>query len=140
MYGYIYLMHRKSKCFEKFRKYRTETEKRLGKCLKTLRSDRGGEYLLGEFREYLLAEGITSQLSAPGMPHQNGLIEIRNMTLIDMVRLVMSYSDLSISFWGHAVETTAYILNLVPSKSVPTSPTELWTGRKPSLQHVRVLG
>ena len=34
-YGYIYLMHRKSECFEKFRKYKTETEKRPGKCIKT---------------------------------------------------------------------------------------------------------
>ena len=53
-YGYIYLMRRKSKAFEKFKEYMAETEKRLNKCLKTLRSDRGGKYLLGEFRDYLL--------------------------------------------------------------------------------------
>jgi hypothetical protein len=133
-------MRRKSECFEKFREYRAEMKKRLGKCLKTLRSDRGGEYLLGEFRDYLSAEGITSQLSAPGMPQQNGVAERRNRTLMDMVRSMMSYSDLPISFWGHALETAAYILNLVPSKSVPSTPTELWTGRKPSLQHVRIWG
>ncbi|XXG79641.1 hypothetical protein AAC387_Pa09g0670 [Persea americana] len=40
-------------------------EKRLSKSIKTLRSDRGGEYLFGEFRDYLAQEGITSQLSAP---------------------------------------------------------------------------
>ena len=52
----------------------------------------------------------------------------------------MSYSDLPVSFQGHALETTAYSLNLVPSKSVPTTPTELWTGKKPSLRHVRIQG
>ena len=52
-YGCIYLMHRKSEAVEKFKEYRVEKEKRLNKCLKTLRSDRGGEYLLGEFRDYL---------------------------------------------------------------------------------------
>ena len=67
-YGYIYLMRRKSKAFEKFKEYRAETEKRLNKCFKTLRSDRGGEYLLGEFRDYLSEQGITSHLSAPGVP------------------------------------------------------------------------
>ncbi|NEL06795.1 DDE-type integrase/transposase/recombinase, partial [Escherichia coli] len=72
-YGYIYLMRRKSECFEKFKEYRAETEKRHGKCIKTLRSDRGGEYLLGEFRDYLSEVGITSQLSAPGTPQQNGV-------------------------------------------------------------------
>ncbi|XP_019252642.1 PREDICTED: uncharacterized protein LOC109231435 [Nicotiana attenuata] len=32
------------------------------------------------------------------------------------------------------------ILILVPSKSVPSTPIELWTGRKPSLRHIRVWG
>ena len=61
-------MQRKYKCFEKFKDFKAETEKRLGKCIKTLRFDRGGEHILEEFREYLLEQGITSQLSAPGMP------------------------------------------------------------------------
>ena len=59
---------------------------------------------------------------------------------MDMVRSMMSYSDMPNSFWGHALETTTYILNLVPSKSVPITPTELWNGRKPSLRHVRIWG
>ena len=121
-YGYIYLIRRKSEAFEKFKEYRAETEKRLNKCLKTLRFDHGGEYLLGEFRDYLSEQGITSQLSAPGVPQQNGVAKRRNKTLMNMVRLMMSYSDLPNSFWGYALETAAYILNLVPSKSVPTTP------------------
>ena len=67
-YGYIYLMRRKSEAFEKFKEFRVEMEKRLNKCLKTLRFDRGGEYLLGEFRDYLSELGITSKLSAPSVP------------------------------------------------------------------------
>ncbi|XP_075096556.1 uncharacterized protein LOC142174624 [Nicotiana tabacum] len=57
-----------------------------------------------------------------------------------MVRSMMSYSDLPSSFYGRALETANYVLNLVPSKSVPLTPTELWTGRKPSLRHIRVWG
>ena len=118
-------MRHKFECFDKFKEYRAKTEKRLSKSIKTLRSDRGGEYLLGEFREYLLGQGITFQLSAPSMPQQKGVAERRNMTLMDMVRSMISYSDLPVSFWGHALETVAYILNLGPSKSIPITPTEL---------------
>ncbi|KAL6323869.1 hypothetical protein AAG906_005865 [Vitis piasezkii] len=125
-YGYIYLLHRKFECFEKFKAFKAETEKRHGKYIKTLRSDRGGEYISREFINFLSKQGITSRLS--------------HWTLMEMVRSMMSYSDLPISFWGHAIETAAYILNLVPSKSVPKTPTELWTGRKPSLKHVRMWG
>ena len=57
-YGYIYLMRRKSECFDKFKEYKADVEKRYSKSNKTLRSDRGGEYLLGEFRSYLSEVGI----------------------------------------------------------------------------------
>ena len=44
-YRYIYLMHRKFETFEKFKEFRTEAEKQLGKSIKTLQLDQGGEYL-----------------------------------------------------------------------------------------------
>jgi hypothetical protein len=39
-----------------------------------------------------------------------------------------------------ALKTTAHILNRVPSKSVPKTPFELWNGRKPSLNYLKVWG
>ncbi|KAL8473953.1 hypothetical protein ACS0TY_030704 [Phlomoides rotata] len=57
-----------------------------------------------------------------------------------MVRSMMSYSALPKSFYGYALETTAYILNLVPSKSVPKTPPDLWIGRKPSMRDMRIWG
>ena len=39
-------------------------KKQLDKNIKSLQSDRGGEYLSGDFDKYLLDNGILSQLSA----------------------------------------------------------------------------
>ena len=139
-YGYVYLMRRKSDSFEKFKEFKAEVERQTGKLIKALRSDRGREYLLGEFKDYLVHHGIVSQLTAPGTPQQNGVAERRNRTLLEMVRSMMSHASLPISFWGYALETAAYILNLVPSKSVPRTPYEMWTGRKPSLNHLKIWG
>ena len=139
-YGYVYLMIHKSEALDKFKEYKAEVENQLGKTIKTLRSDRGGEYLDLDFRDYLIEHGITSQLSAPGMPQQNGVAERRNRTLLDMTRSMMSFATLSLSFWGYAVKTALYILNVVPSKSVPKTPQELWNGRKGSLRHFRIWG
>ncbi|KAI3468855.1 hypothetical protein Pfo_025518, partial [Paulownia fortunei] len=139
-YGYVYLMVRKSEALEKFKEFRNEAEKQLGKNIKTLRSDRGGEYLSNDFRTYLLENGIVSQLSAPGTPQQNGVSERRNRTLLDMARCMLGFSTLSTSFWGYAIQTAVYLLNMVPSKSVPKTPLELWNGRKPNLRHIRVWG
>ena len=53
-------MKRKSETFEKFKEFKAEVENQLGKCIKTIRSDRGGEYLLGDFKDYITKNGIIS--------------------------------------------------------------------------------
>ena len=66
--------------------------------------------------------------------------ERRNRTLLDMVRSMMSLTDLPQSFWGYALETAAFTLNRTPSKSVETTPYELWFGKKPKLSFLKVWG
>ena len=46
----------------------------------------------------------------PGTPQRNGVSERRNRTLLDMVRSMMSLTDLPLSFWGYALETAAFTL------------------------------
>jgi len=72
------------------------------------------------------------------MPQQNSVAERRNRTLMEMVKLMISYSDLPNSIWGYALETVAYIINLISSKSILSTPTEPRAGRKSSLKHVRI--
>jgi hypothetical protein len=73
-------------------------------------------------------------------PQQNGVVERRNRTLMDMVRSMLSYSTLPIGLWMEVLKTIIHILNWVPSKSVSKTPYELWTGHKPSLNYLRVWG
>ncbi|KAK8680799.1 hypothetical protein V6N13_109737 [Hibiscus sabdariffa] len=139
-YGYIYLMRHKSEALEKFKEFRNEVQNQHGKSIKALRSDRGGEYLSHEFDELLKECGIVSQFTPPSTPQWNGVFERRNRTLLDMVRSMMSHSDLPISFWGHALETAAFTLNRVPSKSVQKTPHEMWTGKCPSMSFMKIWG
>ena len=97
-FGYVYLMKRESKAFEKFKEFKAEVKNQLGKRIKAIRSDRGGKYLLGYFKDYLTKHEIISQLTTPRTPQQNGVAEKRNRTLLDMVRSMLSYSTLPISF------------------------------------------
>ena len=52
----------------------------------------------------------------------------------------MSLTDLPLSFWGYALETAAFTLNRAPSKSVETTPYELWFGKKPKLSFPKIWG
>ncbi|KAJ9544024.1 hypothetical protein OSB04_023731 [Centaurea solstitialis] len=83
-YGYVYLMRHKSESFERFREFQNEIQNKLGRKIKFLRSDRGGEYLSDEFDNHLMECGIVSQLTPPYTPQMNGVSERRNRTLLDM--------------------------------------------------------
>ena len=63
-YSCLYLMHRKSETFSKFQEFLAMAQNQLGKTLKILRSDRGGEYLDMQFQDHLTELGILSQLTA----------------------------------------------------------------------------
>ncbi|KAJ9542203.1 hypothetical protein OSB04_028709 [Centaurea solstitialis] len=139
-YGYVYLMRHKSESFERFREFQNEVQNQLGRKIKFLRSDRGGEYLSDEFDNHLMECGIVSQLTPPYTPQMNGVSERRNHTLLDMVRTMMCHSTLPMSFWGHALETAAHILNRAPTKSVEKTPYELWKGKKPNISFLRIWG
>ena len=63
-----------------------------------------------EFGLHLKQCGIVSQLTPPGTPQCNGVSERHNRTLLDIMRSMMSITDLPLSFWGYALETVAFTL------------------------------
>ena len=85
-------------------------ENHRNKKIKFLRSDCGDEYLSYEFGLHLKQCGIVSQLMPPGTPQCNGVSEHCNRTLLDMVRSMMSLTDLPLLFLGYALETAAFTL------------------------------
>jgi hypothetical protein len=139
-YGQVFLIKHKSEVFEKFKEYKNFAEKQTGKSIKQLRSDRGGEYLSTEFQEFLKEQGITHHKTPPYTPQLNGVSERRNRTLLDMVRSMMSRTELPKSFWGYALESASYIINNVPSKSVDRIPYEIWSGNRSNLSYMRAWG
>jgi transposase InsO family protein len=148
-YGHIFLIHEKSEALDMFKIYKAEIELKQEKKTKIVRSDRGGEFygrygeagqIPGPFAKFLQECGVDAQYTMPGEPQQNGVVERRNRTLMDMVRSMMSNTFLPTFLWGDALKTATYILNRVPSKSMPKTPFELWCGHKPSLSHFRIWG
>ncbi|GJY52571.1 retrotransposon protein, putative, ty1-copia subclass [Tanacetum coccineum] len=115
-YGYVYLLKHKHEVFETFKVFQKEVENQLGKTIKSLRSDRGGEYMSQEFLDHLKDHGIIAHRTPPYTPQHNGVSERRNITPLDMVRSMMNQTTLPKSFWDYALEIAARILNMVPTK------------------------
>ncbi|GKE41225.1 retrotransposon protein, putative, ty1-copia subclass, partial [Tanacetum coccineum] len=123
-YGYVYLLKHKHEVFETFKVFQKKVENQLGKTIKSLRSDRGGEYMSQEFLDHLKGHGIIAYRTPPYTPQHNGVSKRRNRTLLDMVRSMMSQTTLPKSFWDYALETAARILNMVPTKKIEKTPYE----------------
>ena len=64
-----------------------------------------------EFDTYLHENGIKRQLTTAHTPQQNGVVERRNRTVMEMARCMALGKGLPRSFWAEAVNTAVYILN-----------------------------
>ena len=100
IFSYVYVLNTKSEALEKFNLFWIEVENQLGKKVKTLRSDRGGEYLSNEFVETYKTLGIIHEITTPYSPQQNGVAERKNRTLVEMVNSTLNSSGLPKNLWG----------------------------------------
>jgi hypothetical protein len=86
-------------------------------------------------------EGVQHHYSVPYSPQQNGVVERRNQTVVEMAHALLKQRGMSIVFWGEAVVMAVYILNLSPTKALNGwTSYEAWHGRKPTVSHLRVFG
>ena len=83
-YSYVYLIHEKSKALDVCKIYEAEVENQLNWRIKSVRSDRGGEYYarftksgqhLSTFALFLREYGIIANYTMLGTPEQNGVAE-----------------------------------------------------------------
>lgn len=138
---YVYVLKTKDQALEAFMKFKAEVENVTGEKIKVLRSDRGGEFLAAAFREECEKAGIQRHLTAPYSPQQNGVVERKNRTVMEMVRSLLKGMNVPGRLWGEAVRHSVYLLNRLPTKALEDkTPFEGWHGRKPNLSYLRVFG
>ena len=140
--SWVYLLREKSEVLKYFKKWKVMAEKQSEKKLKIFRTDRGGEYLSTEFKNFLSEQGIVHQVTMAGTPQQNGVAERLNRTLQEKARSMMVSSGMNGKFWGEAVMSACYLRNRSPSRALAQekTPEEMWSGWKPSVGHLKVFG
>jgi transposase InsO family protein len=136
----VYMLKTKNQATEAFVKYKAEVENSTGQHIKLLRSDRG-EFLAHAFQRVCEQAGIKHQFTAPYTPQQNGVVERKNRTVMEMARALLKSMEIPGRFWAEAVRHSVYLLNRLPTKAMGNrTPYEAWNGRRPQLEHVRVFG
>ena len=80
-------------------------------------------------------------MTAPYTPQQNGVVERRNRTMMEMARSILKHMHMPNYLWGEAIRHSTYLLNRVATRALKEkTPYEGFRGRKPSVDHLRVFG
>jgi len=91
----------------------------MGYEVKQFRCDNGrGEYDNKTIRLVLAARGTTYEPCPPYAHHRNGVAERMFQTLTERARFMMIDSQVSLVFWGEAVNTAVYLHQRTPNKGL----------------------
>jgi hypothetical protein len=108
--------------------------------IKKIRSDNGTEFKNSQIEGYFEEEGIRHEFSSPYTPQQNGVVERKNMTLLDMARTMLDEYKTPDRFWAKAINTACYSINrLYLHRILKETSYELHTSKKPNVSYFRVI-
>ncbi|GJW56887.1 retrovirus-related pol polyprotein from transposon TNT 1-94 [Tanacetum coccineum] len=114
---------------------------RLKETVRRIRTDNGTEFVNQTLREYYEKVDISHETSVARSPQQNGVVERRNRTLIEVARTMLIYAKAPLFLWAEAVATACYTQNrsMIRRRHGKT-PYELLHDKPPDLSYLYVFG
>jgi transposase InsO family protein len=106
---WIYFLKAKSDTFDKFKEYKAFIEKQIGKHIRILRTDNGGEFESLHFKDFCKSARIKRQLTMPYNPQKNGVVERKNRTICEAAKAMMFDQDIPNYLWAESTSTAVYI-------------------------------
>ncbi|POM58758.1 Rve domain containing hypothetical protein [Phytophthora palmivora] len=131
-------MKAKSDVMLKFKMFKAAVENATGQRIKRPRSYNGGEYTGRQFKAYLNQCDTKHKKTVPYTPHQNGLAESVNRSLVEMARCRLYHDSVDKKWWAEAVKTAAWIINRIPNSVRIKTPYEIVYKTKPQLKNLTV--
>ena len=103
----VYLLRNKDEAFDMFLSYKDEVENQLDRKIKRIISDRGGEYI--PLNDYCENEGIIHEVTPSYSLESNGVAEIKNRTLKEMMHSLLVSASTPNNLWGEAILSLCYL-------------------------------
>jgi transposase InsO family protein len=110
-FTWIFFLQEKSQTQEILKGFLRRAQNEFGLRIKKIRSDNGTEFKNSQIERFLEDEGIKHEFSSPYTPQQNGVVERKNRTLLDMARTILDEYKTSDRFWVEAINTACYSIN-----------------------------
>ncbi|KAK1669180.1 hypothetical protein QYE76_057339 [Lolium multiflorum] len=140
-YSWVFLLKSKDETHREFITFAKKAQRTYESEIKAIRTDNGTEFKNYTMQEFVDDEGIKHEFSAPYTPQQNGVVERKNRTIIEMARTMLSEFNSPHNFWGEAISTAVHYSNRLFLRPLHNkTPYELLTGNKPNVMYIRVFG
>ena len=107
MLGTFYV--EKGSKFHKVCEFKALVERELGRKVKSLLSDNGGEYISNKFKNFCATEVIKRELTTPHNPQQNGVAERKKRSIVGETRDMLHDQGVKLHVWADACNTTIYV-------------------------------
>jgi transposase InsO family protein len=88
-FTWVFLLQEKSQTQETLKGFLRRAQNEFGLRIKKIRSDNGMEFKNSQIEGFLEDEGTKHEFSSPYTPQQNGVVERKNRTLLDMARTML---------------------------------------------------
>nr|GEV42974.1 hypothetical protein [Tanacetum cinerariifolium] len=106
-----------------------------------VKTNNGTKFKNHVLKEYFDSVGISHQSSLVRTPQQNGVVERRNRTLVEVARTMLIFSCASLSLWAKAIATACYTQNCsIIHRQFRKTPYELINSKKPDISFLHVFG
>jgi transposase InsO family protein len=109
-FTWVFFLQEKYQTQETLKRFLRQAQNEFGLRIKKIRSDNGMEFKNSQI-EGFLEEGIKHEFSSPYTPQQNGVVESKNRTLLDMARTMLDEYKTLDWFWAETINTACYSIN-----------------------------
>jgi hypothetical protein len=135
------LFHEKSQTQDTLKRFLRRAQNEFGFGIKNKRSDNGTVFKNSQIEGFLDEEGIKHEFSSPYTPQQNGVVDRKNRTLLDMARIMLDEYKTPGRFWAETINTAYYSINQIYlHRILKKTSYELLTGKKTNVSYFRVFG
>jgi transposase InsO family protein len=107
-FTWVLFLQEKSQTQETLKRFLGRAQNEFGFRIKNIRSDNGTEFKNSQIEGFLEEEGIKHEFSSPYTPQQNGVVEMKNRTILDMARTMLDEYKTPDRFWVEAINTACY--------------------------------
>ncbi|GFT11548.1 retrovirus-related Pol polyprotein from transposon TNT 1-94 [Trichonephila clavipes] len=136
----VFPIRNKSDVFHTFIRFQKRTERFLSKKVIAVRTDGGLEFCNKDMDNFLTELGIKHEVTNSYTPEMNGIAERFNLTALDGIKTLLKSSEVPHKFWGEVLFCFTYAWNRICHKDSNKTPFEKYSGRKPSVLHLKPFG